>query len=278
MPLTEEEWKELTDRARAIRRDIVDVTGWSGGAHIGGALSQTDIMTLLYFKYLNIDPQRPDWEDRDRFILSKGHGGVGYAVVLAHKGYFDPELLRTFNHSGSSFGMHLDGNKVTGVDASTGSLGHGLPMAVGLALGARMQGKSWMTYCIVGDGECNEGSIWEAAMAGAHYKLNNLVAFVDRNHLMIDGPTEEVMALEPLEAKWKAFGWWVTCVEGHDLMALSAAIERAKEHDSGPAMILANTVKGKGVDFMENKAEWHYGGLDSDLIAKAKTSIGGQGS
>jgi len=276
MPLTNEELRELTERSKAIRKDIVDVTGWSGGAHIGGALSQTDIMTLLYFKYLNVDPQRPDWEDRDRFVLSKGHGGVGYAVVLAHKGYFDPELLRTFNHSGSAFGMHLDGNKVTGVDASTGSLGHGLSVAVGLALGAKIQGKSWRTYCIVGDGECNEGSIWEAAMAASHYGLDNLMAFVDRNHLMIDGPTEDVMALEPFEDKWRAFGWSVQTVDGHDLAALSQAIETSQTHEENPTMIICNTVKGKGVDFMENEAGWHYGGLDSNLIARAKASIGGQ--
>ena len=201
---------------------------------------------------------------------------MGYAVVLAHKGYFDPELLRTFNHSGSAFGMHLDGNKVTGVDASTGSLGHGLSVAVGLALGAKIQGKSWRTYCIVGDGECNEGSIWEAAMAASHYGLDNLMAFVDRNHLMIDGPTEDVMALEPFEDKWRAFGWSVQTVDGHDLAALSQAIETSQTHEENPTMIICNTVKGKGVDFMENEAGWHYGGLDSNLIARAKASIGGQ--
>ena len=165
MAITEQEIGELKARAKKIRKDIVDVTGWAGGAHIGGSLSMTDIMTILYFKYLNIDPKRPDWDDRDRFVLSKGHGGVGYAVVLANRGYFDPELLKEFNHSGSSFGMHLDGNKVPGVDASTGSMGHGLPMAVGMALGARVRKKAFRVYCVVGDGECDEGSIWEAAMA-----------------------------------------------------------------------------------------------------------------
>ena len=276
MPVTDREVKELKRLAAKIRREIVDVTGWSGGAHIGGALSQTDILTILYWKYLNIDPKNPDWDDRDRFILSKGHGGVGYAVVLANKGYFDPELLEEFNHSGSDFGMHLDGNKVIGVDASTGSLGHGLSMAVGLALGARVRKKAWMTYCIVGDGECDEGSIWEAAMCAHHYKLNNLICFVDRNRMMIDGPTEEVMSLEPLADKWTAFGWTVTTVDGHSFLELAEAIEVALAHDEGPFCIIANTIKGKGVDFMENDPSWHYGGLDSGLIARAKQSIGGE--
>lgn len=276
MPITDQEVKELTRLAAKIRREIVDVTGWSGGAHIGGALSQTDILTILYFKYLNLEPKNPAWDERDRFVLSKGHGGVGYAVVLANKGYFDPELLKEFNHSGSRFGMHLDGNKVPGVDASTGSLGHGLSMAVGMALGARVRKKSWRIYCVVGDGECNEGSIWEAAMAAHHYKLDTLTCFVDRNRLMIDGPTEEIMALEPFADKWTAFGWTVKTVNGHDFRELAAAIDFAREHRGGPVAIIANTVKGKGVDFMENQPGWHYGGLDSELIARAKRSIGGE--
>jgi transketolase len=276
MPITDQEVKELTRLAAKIRREIVDVTGWSGGAHIGGALSQTDILTILYYKYLNADPKNPHWDDRDRFVLSKGHGGIGHAVVLANKGYFDPELLKEFNHSGSPFGMHLDGNKVPGVDASTGSLGHGLSMAVGMALGARLRKKTWWTYCVVGDGECDEGSIWEAAMAAHHYKLHNLTCFVDRNGLMIDGPTEEVMSLEPLADKWTAFGWTVKAANGHDFRELAAAIDFARGHKDAPVVVIAHTVKGKGVDFMENQPGWHYGGLDSELIARAKRSIGGE--
>jgi len=273
MAITEQEISELKTRAKKIRKDIVDVTGWAGGAHIGGALSMTDIMTILYFKYLNIDPTRPDWDDRDRFVLSKGHGGVGYAVVLANRGYFDPELLKEFNHSGSTFGMHLDGNLVAGVDASTGSMGHGLPMAVGMALGARVRQKAFRVYCVVGDGECDEGSIWEAAMAARHYNLNNLIAFVDRNHLMIDGLTEQVMRLEPLADKWTAFGWKVKKINGHDYTELAEAIDFAHTYRDGPVMIIAETIKGKGIDFMENNVAWHYGGLSTDLIEKAKQSI-----
>jgi transketolase len=273
MPLTQDELRMLKRQAMKIRKDIVDVTGWCGGAHIGGAMSQADMLTLLYWKYLKVDPARPDWADRDRFVLSKGHGGVGMVVVLANKGYFPLEDLREYNHFKSAFGMHLDSKKVLGVDASTGSLGHGLPQAVGMALGARVQGKPWHTYCVVGDGECNEGSIWEAAMAAAHYKVSNLTVFVDRNHLMIDGFTEDIMGLEPLAAKWAAFGWTVKEVDGHDFEALAGAIDFALAHKEGPVVIIADTVKGKGVDFMENDPAWHYGGLSVELTTRAKQAL-----
>ena len=274
MPITEQEITELKRIARKLRRDMVDVTGWAGGSHIGGSLSMTEILTVLYWKYLKIDPANPDWDDRDRFVLSKGHGGVGHAVVLANKGYFDPELLKEFNHFNSPFGMHLDSLKARGVDASTGSMGHGLSQAVGMALGARVRKKPFHIYAVMGDGECNEGSIWEAAMSASHYKLANLTGFVDRNHLMIDGPTESVMSLEPFEAKWAAFGWKVRSIDGHDFRQLADSIDFALGYTEGPVMIICDSVKGKGVDFMENDPAWHYGGLSVDLIAKAKQSIG----
>ncbi len=273
MALSQEEFTLLNEKARQARRDIVDITGWSGGAHIGGGLSVVDMLIILYYKYMNINPQQPDWEDRDRFILSKGHAGVAYAPVLARKGYFDFDLLKTFNKFKSPFGMHLDGGKVKGVDASTGSLGHGLPIGVGMALGARLQKKDWWTYCILGDGECNEGSIWEAAMAASHFKLTNLITFVDKNRLMIDGTTEEVMGLEPLADKWTAFGFIVKEVDGHSFEELAAAIDYAHSKPGQPVVIIANTVKGKGVDFMENEVKWHYGGLDTALLEKAHQSI-----
>jgi transketolase len=273
MALTQDELTMLQEKARQARRDIVDITAWSGGAHIGGALSVTDILIILYYKYLNIDPANPQWEDRDRVILSKGHAGVGYAPILARKGYFDFDLLKSFNKFKSPFGMHLDGLKVKGVDVSTGSLGHGLPIGVGLALGARLQKKPWYTYCILGDGECNEGSIWEAAMAAAHYKLTNLITFVDRNQLMIDGPTEEIMHLEPFVDKWRAFGFIVREIDGHSFEELADTIEYAQSESGGPVVIVANTVKGKGVDIMEKDVKWHYGGLDSALQKQAHESI-----
>ena len=274
MPLSQQELGELKRTAAKIRRDIVDVTGWSGGAHVGGSLSMVDMLVLLYWKYLRVDPARPDWEDRDRFVLSKGHGGVGHAVVLANKGYFPMEDLKTFNETGSKLGMHLDGAKAKGVDASTGSMGHGLCQALGMALGARVLKKDTRVFCIIGDGESNEGSIWEAAMAAAHYKTPNLIGLLDRNHYMIDGYTEDVMSLEPLADKWRAFGWETRVVDGHDLAALAEAIEFAIAWDKGPVMLLCDTVKGKGVDFMEAKAAWHYGGLSAEMVAKAKQSIG----
>ena len=274
MPLSQQELGELKRLAAKIRRDIVDVTGWSGGAHVGGSLSMVDMLVLLYWKYLRVDPARPDWEDRDRFVLSKGHGGVGHAVVLANKGYFPMEDLKTFNETGSKLGMHLDGAKAKGVDASTGSMGHGLCQALGMALGARVLKKDTRVFCIVGDGESNEGSIWEAAMAAAHYKTPNLIGMLDRNHSMIDGYTEDVMSLEPLADKWRAFGWETRVVDGHDLSALAEAMEFAIAWDKGPVMLLCETVKGKGVDFMEAKAAWHYGGLSAEMVAKAKQSIG----
>jgi transketolase len=273
MPLTEQEIKDLKEKAWQIRRDIIDTTVWAGGAHIGGAMSMVEIMTLLYFKYLHIDPARPGWEERDRVVLSKGHGGVGYAPVLANRGYFDKTELKEFNHFKSPFGMHLDSNKVKGVDVSTGSLGHGLSIAVGLALGARVQKKTWKTYCILGDGECNEGTVWEAAMAAAHFKVTNLTTFVDRNKLMIDGPTEKVMALEPFADKWKAFGWIVKECDGHSFEELSDVIEYSRSEKSAPVVIIAHTVKGKGIDFMENEVKWHYGSIDSVLADKARKSV-----
>ncbi len=273
MALSEEILSALNEKAWKNRRMAIKTMVWAGGGHAGGALSQVEILVLLYYHYMNVDPQNPDWEDRDRLVLSKGHGGVGYAPILADKGYFDEEQLKIFNHTHSPFGMHLDRLKVPGVDASTGSLGHGLSIAVGLALGARLKKKDWRTYCIMGDGECNEGSIWEAAMAASHYKLSNLTAFVDRNRMCIDGEVEKIMALEPFIDKWKSFGWNTLEVDGHDFNQLDDAIQNAFQNTDKPTVIIANTIKGKGVDYMENVAPWHYGGLDAENEEKALNSI-----
>lgn len=273
MPLRQEEIKIFKQKAREIRRTIVDITFTAGGGHIGGSLSQTDVLVTLYYKYLNIDPSRPAWEDRDRMILSKGHGGLGWAAVLGDKGYFDKSLLKNFNKTGSPFGMHLDMLKVPGCDASTGSLGHGLAIATGLAIGARKSGKTWRTYCMMGDGELCEGAVWEAAIIAVHHKLDNLTAFVDRNKLMIDGPTEEITKLESLNDKFAAFGWEVLRINGHDFDAIAAAIEKAHTIKGKPTVIICDTVKGKGVDFMEDDYKWHYGGLNSDMRDQALASI-----
>ena len=273
MALSMEEKQRLQDLARELRLTVIDVMAWSGGAHVGGSLSIIDILTILYFKYLKVDPANPQWEDRDRFILSKGHAAAGYIPVLAKRGYFPEETLKTFNHFGSPFAMHPDCNKVIGCDASAGSLGHGLSMAVGLGLGARYLKKDWKTVCLMGDGECGEGSIWEAAMSASNFKLGNVIGIVDRNRLMIDGKTEDVMALEPFADKWRAFGWDVVEIDGHDFDQLDEALARAWAATEQPVLILANTIKGKGVDFMENNVVYHYASADSELCAKAKASI-----
>ena len=273
MALSPQEKQRLKDIARELRLTVIDVMAWSGGAHVGGSLSIIDILTILYFKYLDVNPADPQWDERDRFILSKGHAAAGLIPVLAKRGFFPEETLKTFNHFGSPFAMHPDSNKVIGCDASAGSLGHGLSMAVGMALGARQRKMPWKTVCLMGDGECCEGSIWEAAMSAPHFKLGNLIGIVDRNRFMIDGETEDVMPLEPFADKWRAFGWEVVEVDGHDFDQLDDALARAWAATDVPVLILANTIKGKGVDFMENNVVYHYASADSELCARAKASI-----
>ena len=273
MALSTQERQKLQDIARELRLTVIDVMAWSGGAHVGGSLSIIDILTILYFKYLDINPADPQWDERDRFVLSKGHAAAGLIPVLAKRGFFPEETLKTFNHFGSPFAMHPDSNKVIGCDASAGSLGHGLSMAVGMALGARQRKMPWKTVCLMGDGECCEGSVWEAAMSAPHFKLGNLIGIVDRNRFMIDGETEDVMPLEPFADKWRAFGWDVVEVDGHDFDQLDEALSKAWAATDVPVLILAHTIKGKGVDFMENNVVYHYASADSELCARAKASI-----
>jgi len=273
MPLSKKEWLALEKKANELRHLCLDTTFWAGSGHIGGGMSIMDMLTILYHKYLNIKVEEPLWEDRDRFIMSKGHAGIALAPVLVDIGFNDPEQLKTFNHTNSKMGMHLDSNKVIGVDASTGSLGHGLSIALGMALAARVEGKSYMTYCILGDGECDEGSNWEAAMAASHYKATNLISFVDRNKCMIDGCTEDVMGLEPFADKWTAFGFIVKEIDGHNFNELADAIDFALANKEAPVMIIANTIKGAGIDYMENDYKWHYGAIDEDKYHKAQESL-----
>ncbi len=276
MPLEKKEWLALEKKANELRALCLQTTLDAGSGHIGGGMSSIDIMTILYHKFMKIDPKKADWADRDRFIMSKGHAGIAHAGVLADKGYVDKKDLKTFNLTGSKMGIHLDSLKVPGVDASTGSLGHGLPMAIGMALAARLQKKDFLTYCVLGDGECNEGSVWEAAMAAAHFRVTNLITFVDRNKCMIDGPTENVMALEPFADKWKAFGFEVIEIDGHDFRQLNDAIAKAIENaktGTKPVLILANTIKGEGIDFMAGDYKWHYGAIDNAKFKTAQESL-----
>ena len=273
MALSKQEWLALEKKANELRNLCLDTTYWAGSGHIGGGMSVMDMLTILYYKYMKYDVANPQWEDRDRFILSKGHAGVALASLVCHVGFDDKEKLKTFNLSNSTMGIHLDSNKVKGVDASTGSLGHGLSIALGTALAAKVLGKDYMTYCILGDGECDEGSNWEAGMAAAHFKADNLIAFVDRNKCMIDGRTEDVMPLEPFCDKWRAFGFHVIEVDGHNLNELSEAIDYALGEPDAPVMIVANTVKGEGIDFMADDYHWHYGAIDAEKYELAKKSL-----
>ena len=274
MPLTKAEWLALEKKANELRNLCLDTTYWAGSGHIGGGLSVMDILTVLYYKYMNIKVEDPKWDDRDRFILSKGHAGIAYAPVLCDKGFNDKEMLKTFNLSGSKMGMHLDSNKVIGVDASTGSLGHGMSIAVGTALAARLLGKDYKTYVVLGDGECDEGSNWEAAMSASHYKVTNMISFVDRNKCMIDGRTEDVMKLEPFCDKWTAFGFIVKEIDGNNINELCEAIDFALENKTDkPVMIVCNTLKGCGIDFIEDNYLWHYGAFDDEKYHKAKDAL-----
>jgi len=276
MSLTKQEWLRLEKKAHDLRNLCLDTTFWAGSGHIGGGMSAMDIMTVLYHKYLNIKKDDPDWGDRDRFVLSKGHAGVAYAPVLCDFGYNDMEQLKTFNLTNSKMGIHLDSNKVVGVDASTGSLGHGMSIAIGMAFAARVLKKDYMTYCLTGDGELDEGSNWEAAMTINHFNVTNVVTIVDRNHNMIDGNTEDVMKLEPLADKFKAFGFEVLTVDGHNINELCGALDKAVANKNGPGrpvVIIADTVKGAGIKLMENNYKWHYGAIDETLYEQCKKDL-----
>lgn len=263
----------LEKKAHALRQTIVETVFHAGSGHLGGALSMIDVATLLYYHRMRIDKQDPNWEDRDRFILSKGHAGIGYVAILADLGFLPKEELKTFNLTGSNLGIHLNYHLATGVDASTGSLGHGSSIALGMALAATQLKKDYKVYCILGDGECNEGSVWEAAMATANFNARNLITFVDRNHAMIDGPTEEVMKLEPFRDKWEAFGFAAEVVDGHDFAAMDAAIGRAWERQDRPTCIILDTVKGQGVSFAAGDYKWHYGAINEAMKQEALDSL-----
>ncbi|WDV45256.1 transketolase [Clostridiaceae bacterium M8S5] len=247
----------LKEKANILRKDIIEMLFESQSGHPGGSLSACDIVTTLYFKEMNIDPKNPKWEDRDRLVLSKGHAAPVIYAALAEKGYFDKSELMKLRKTGEMLQGHPDMKGTPGVDMSTGSLGQGIAAANGIALGAKLQDKNYQVYTILGDGEVQEGIVWEAAMFAAHYKLDNLTAFIDYNGLQIDGKNEDVMNINPLDEKFKSFGWNVITIDGHDFDQISDAIDRSKNTKGKPTVIIAKTVKGKGVSFMENQAGWH---------------------
>jgi len=249
--------EKLQTTAKKIRMGIVEQVYKAGSGHPGGSLSIADILTVLYFKELNIDSKNPKWKDRDRVILSKGHCAPALYSCLANRGFFAPEELENFRKIDGKLQGHPDMNKVPGVDMTTGSLGQGLSCANGMAIAGKLDNKDYRVYCILGDGEIEEGQIWEAAMASAKYKLDNLCVIVDNNNLQIDGTIEEVMNSYPIDEKFKSFGFQIINIDGHDINEIIKAFEVAKEVKGKPTCIIAKTVKGKGVSFMENKVEWH---------------------
>jgi transketolase len=270
--VTASEIAALQDVALRIREHVLRMAAGPVGAHVGGSFSATEILTVLYFHVLRLRPDEPAWEGRDHFILSKGHAGAGLYATLAERGFLPVEELDTYARAGGRLPTHPT-VKVPGVEFPTGSLGHGLSLGVGLALAAQRDGRANRTYVLMGDGELQEGSVWEAAMAAAHFGLDNLVGIVDRNRLQISGRTEERMRLEPLADRWQSFGWSVETVDGHDVEALRAAFDRAPFEPGQPTMLLADTTKGKGVRFLADKKKCHYVTLTPDLYRRALNEL-----
>jgi transketolase len=261
-PERDELIERLRDRAKFVRLETVRLTRIAGAGHYTATFSAADLLAALYYAQLRYRPDEPDWPDRDRFVLSKGHAAIGLYPILADVGFFEAALLDNYTRLDSWFGDHPDMRKIAGVDFSSGSLGHGLSVSVGMALGARVQGRSYRVYCMMGDGELSEGQIWEAAMAARQFQLGSLVGIVDRNHLSIDGNTENIMGIEPLAARFESFGWTVYPVDGHDLDEILDVFDALETAPVGPPqLVIADTVKGRGVRRMEGDREWHVGNL-----------------
>ncbi len=262
--------KKLEARAVEIREDVLNMLSKAGSGHTGGSLSLVELLLTLYFYEMRHNPDSPEWDKRDKFILSKGHGCPALYAVLADAGYFPREWLWTLRKMGSRLQGHPQKDVSMGIEASTGSLGQGLSIACGLALSARLDSnKAVRTYCLMGDGELQEGQVWEAAMMAVHYKLDNLCAIVDWNKLQIDGWVKDVMSIEPLSKKWKAFGWEVFEADGHNFESIMEAFDKAGGIKGKPAIILAHTIKGKGVSFIENQAGWHGIAPKKDELKRA---------
>ncbi|MDR7521341.1 MAG: transketolase [Armatimonadota bacterium] len=267
--------RALEARAREFRKTILQVITRAGSGHPGGSLSAIDIITALYFHHLRHDPKNPTWPDRDRFVLSKGHACPAWYVVLAACGYFDPQHLWTLREINSILQGHPDMTRTPGVEVSTGSLGMGFSAAIGMALAGKQDGRGYRVYAMLGDGESQEGSIWEGALFAAHYGLDNLTAIVDRNGLQQTGPTEERLRLDPLADKWRAFNWDVCEIDGHDMAAIVGALERARTVVGRPQVIIARTVKGKGVSFIEGVVGFHGKALTKGELARALAELDG---
>ena len=268
--------KELRVFAEEIRVETIKELAHLGFGHVGGSMSVVETLAVLYGSQMNYDPKNPTMEQRDRLVMSKGHAGPALYATLALKGFFPLERLKTLNQNGTTLPSHCDRLKTPGVDMTTGSLGQGISMALGLALGAKMRGKDFTTYLILGDGEVAEGQVWEAMMAANKYHLDNLCACVDVNGLQIDGETKDVMPTEPLDKKFESFGWHVIKIDGHDFDQIEAAYKEAEQTKGQPTMILAKTIKGRGVSFMENNAGWHGKAPNDEQWAQAKAELEAQ--
>lgn len=266
---------ELKNMAKEVRKGIIEAVYSNKSGHPGGSLSIADVLTVLYFNQMNIDEKNTKWEERDRLVLSKGHCAPALYSVLANRGFFDVEKLKTFRNIESNLQGHPDMNKVDGVDMTSGSLGQGLSSANGMAIAGKMDNKNYRVYCILGDGEIEEGQIWEAAMTANKYKLDNLCVIVDNNNLQIDGTIEEVMSSYPIDEKFKSFGFQVINIDGHNIQEIIDAFDVAKNVKGKPTCIIAKTIKGKGVSFMENKAEWHGKAPSEEEYKIAIEELGG---
>ncbi len=260
---------ELETRGREIRIKLLEMIHKSGAGHPGGSLSAADIVTALYFHFMRIDPKNPDWPERDRFILSKGHACPVWYTALALRGYFPESVLGTLRRLGSPLQGHPSMKDCPGIDTTTGSLGNGLSIGIGMALAAKLDKRDYRVFVILGDGELDEGLVWEAALCAAKFELDNLIVFVDYNHLQLDGTTEEIMPLEPLTDKWRAFNWRVFEMDGHDMEQILATVSLAVKPQGKPTVIVAHTVKGKGVSYMENEVDWHGKAPNDEQLKQA---------
>ena len=266
--------EQLKILATKIRAQVLKMTHRAKSSHVGSSLSIADVLAVLYGNILNINPKEPNWAERDRLILSKGHACAGLYAVLAEVGYFPLENLETYYQNGSYLAGHITHTSVPGVEVSTGSLGHGLPIACGMALAGKQDAKNYRVFTILSDGECDEGSVWEAVLFAPHHHLDNLIAIVDYNKIQSIGRVEEVLDLEPFADKWKAFGWSVREIDGHNLEEIYQTLKNLPFKSGGPSCIIAHTVKGKGVSFMEDKLAWHYQQPDGEQLKLALSELG----
>lgn len=269
----------IEEKARLMRKHSLDMAlvAGSNGAHLGPGYSMAEIMATLYFRVMRHDPKNPEWADRDRFILSKGHGVLGYYTALAEAGYFPVELLKTFETKDSPLAGHPSLHLNLGIESSTGSLGHGLSLGVGIALSAKMDKKDFDTYVYLGDGECNEGMVWEAVMSARQFNLDNIVAIVDRNKIQSDGISRDIMDMGDMAEKWRSFGWTVKEVDGHNIDQLLDAFHRRNRPHGIPYVLIAHTVKGKGVSFFENNNLWHHNKISGEEYVRALKELGYNG-